>query len=270
MSFIDVMKINDVMKKFLLVICLSVVAVLSSSGQKVSDETLTYNVMFKWGFIEKEAGVIRLSTEVNKDEGYFTSVMTGASTSIADKIYSVRDTLSGKMMLESLEPVYYEKIAHEGGEFSRDVIHYTRDSAGSVSAKTLREKTDKKGNSSKGEKLLTATGITLDMLSAFYYMRHIDYQSMSVGESVVFNIFSARHKELLRITYLGTEDVKTGKNGELVPTYHISFTFTYDDKNKEQSSDPIEAWMSQNEERTPLQIVGKLPVGKIRCRLVSE
>lgn len=139
MSFIDVMKINDVMKKFLLVICLSVVAVLSSSGQKVSDETLTYNVMFKWGFIEKEAGVIRLSTEVNKDEGYFTSVMTGASTSIADKIYSVRDTLSGKMMLESLEPVYYEKIAHEGGEFSRDVIHYTRDSAGSVSAKTLRE-----------------------------------------------------------------------------------------------------------------------------------
>ncbi len=108
------------------------------------------------------------------------------------------------------------------------------------------------------------------MLSAFYYMRHIDYQSMSVGESVVFNIFSARHKELLRITYLGTEDVKTGKNGELVPTYHISFTFTYDDKNKEQSSDPIEAWMSQNEERTPLQIVGKLPVGKIRCRLVSE
>ena len=35
MSFIDVMKINDVMKKFLLVICLSVVAVLSSSGQDI-------------------------------------------------------------------------------------------------------------------------------------------------------------------------------------------------------------------------------------------
>ncbi len=111
------------MKKFLLVICLSVVAVLSSSGQKVSDETLTYNVMFKWGFIEKEAGVIRLSTEVNKDEGYFTSVMTGASTSIADKIYSVRDTLSGKMMLESLDRFIMKRSLMR--EVSSAVMSYT-------------------------------------------------------------------------------------------------------------------------------------------------
>ena len=121
-----------------------------------------------------------------------------------------------------------------------------------------------------GEKLHTATGITLDMLSAFYYMRHLDYESMSVGESAVFNIFSARHKELLRITYLGKQDLDVGKNGAPVSTYHISFTFTYDENKKQQSSDPIEAWMAEDESRTPLQVVGKLPVGKIRCRLKSD
>lgn len=258
------------MKRFFLAVVLAVGMNVALMGQAVADESLTYGVMFKWGIIEKEAGLIQLNTEVNRDEGYFTSVMTGASTSIADKIYTVRDTLRGKMMLESLEPVYYEKIAHEGGEFRRDEITYTRDGSGEVSAKTLLRKVDKKGNATMGENLLTASGITLDMLSAFYYMRHLDYQNMNPGESAVFNIFSARHKELLRITYLGTDSLKFGKNGARVPTYHISFTFTYDDKKKEQSSDPIEAWMAQDEARTPYQVVGKLPIGKIRCRLKTD
>lgn len=259
------------MTKFLLTIGFIAGMAWSAMGQSaVSDETLTYGVMFKWGFIEKEAGIIRLQTDVNEPEGYFTSVMTGASTSIADKIYTVRDTLRGKIMLESMEPVFYEKIAHEGGEFRRDQLNYVRDEFGNVSAQALLEKVDKKGNQSMGEKLHTATGITLDMLSAFYYMRHLDYENMSVGESAVFNIFSARHKELLRITYLGKQDLDIGKNGAPVSTYHISFTFTYDENKKQQSSDPIEAWMAEDSGRTPIQIVGKLPVGKIRCRLKND
>lgn len=259
------------MKRYILTVILMVaVAVGGMHGQSVTDETLTYGVMFKWGIIEKEAGLIQLRTEVNRDEGYFTSVMTGASTSIADKIYTVRDTLRGKIMLESLEPVYYEKLAHEGGEFRRDEINYTRDGSGEVSARAILEKVDKKGNLTTGEKMHTASGVTLDMLSAFYYMRHLDYENMHEGESVVFNIFSAKHKELLRITYLGKADLKIGNDGAPVPTYHISFTFTYNDKKKEQSSDPIEAWMAQDENRTPYQVVGKLPIGKIRCRLKTK
>lgn len=259
------------MKNVLLTTAMAAACLLQASGQmKVKDETLTYGVMFKWGFIEKEAGLIRLVTEVNEGDDYFTSVMTGASTSIADKIYSVRDTLSGRIMLDSMEPVYYEKIAHEGGEFRRDQLNYVRDEFGNVSAQALLEKVDKKGNSTMGENLHTATGITLDMLSAFYYMRHLNYDTMNVGESVVFNIFSARHKELLKITYLGKTDLVYGKNDAPTPTYHISFTFTYDANKKEQSSDPIEAWMAMDEGRTPLQVVGKLPVGKIRCRLKTD
>ncbi|MDE6164078.1 MAG: DUF3108 domain-containing protein, partial [Muribaculaceae bacterium] len=73
-----------------------------------------------------------------------------------------------------------------------------------------------------------------------------------------------------RITYLGKADLKIGNNGTPVPTYHISFAFTYNDKKKAQSSDPIEAWMAQDETRTPYQVTGKLPIGKIRCRLKTK
>ena len=126
------------MTKFILTIGFIAGMAWSAMGQTaVSDETLTYGVMFKWGFFEKEAGIIRLQTDVNEEEGYFTSVMTGASTSIADKIYTVRDTLRGKIMLESMEPVFYEKIAHEGGEFRRDQLNYVRDEFGNVSAQAL-------------------------------------------------------------------------------------------------------------------------------------
>lgn len=45
---------------------------------------------------------------------------------MVDAFYSVRDTLLGTIMQDKLEPVYYEKIAREGGEFKRDVIVYDR------------------------------------------------------------------------------------------------------------------------------------------------
>ena len=256
--------------RFILFFSVIVGAVCQISGQIVSDEVLNFGVMFKWGLIEKEAGLISLTTEVNEKDGYFTSELIGVSTSVAEKFYSVRDTLRGKILIDGIEPVYYEKIAHEGGVFRRDEVRYFRDGTGNVSAMTSLYKVDKKGNVTEDGKEFSATGVTLDMLSAFYYMRHIDYDNMDVGESVVYNIFSARKKETLRITYLGTQDLKLNKHEASVPTYHISFTFTSDVNKKAQSSDPIEAWMAQDDSRTPYQVVGKLPVGKIRCRLKSK
>ncbi|MDE6164945.1 MAG: hypothetical protein K2F62_05025 [Muribaculaceae bacterium] len=56
------------MKRYILSVILMVaVAVGGMHGQSVTDETLTYGVMFKWGIIEKEAGLIQLRTEVNRD-----------------------------------------------------------------------------------------------------------------------------------------------------------------------------------------------------------
>lgn len=223
-------------------------------------EHLKYRVMYKWGLINKQAGSVTLSTH-DFNDGYFKSTLIGRSATWADKFFSVRDTLMGTIMADRLEPVYYEKIAREGGDFKRDVITYDR-STPTVTGDCQRWRQKKKSTEVIHSTVsITGTGVTLDMLSAFYYMRHIDYHSMKIGQDVTTNIFSGQKKEILKITYKGTRTIEVaGKNYN---SYYISFSFTGD--NGKKSSDDIFAWISTDSNRIPLMLLGNLTIGSIRC-----
>lgn len=262
------------MKK-ILALFLGVVAFLSVSAQSftphIVNEKLTYDVMFKWGFIEKTAGVVNLMTTPDPDTDYFSSMLTGRSIDLADNIYTVRDTLIGKISKITVEPVVYERIAHEGGGFYRDKVSFYNDGQGNVTGNATSYKLSKSGEEKHGEKLMTATGITLDMLSALYYVRYIDYDNMKQGDSMIFNIFSGSKQERLKITYQGKTSVSAPAfDGDSLPCYRISFSFTYNDHDKKKSSDPIEAWIGTDSMRIPYQLTGKLPIGGIKCVLTSS
>lgn len=263
------------MKNFVsLVIGLAILLPQIASAQNlkpnVKNEKLTYDVMFKWGFVEKTAGVVNLITELDDNSEYFSSLLTGKSVDLADNFYTVRDTLIGKISAIDIQPVIYERIAHEGGGFYKDKVEFSNDGQGNVTGNATSYKKNKKGKEKQGEKLMTATGITLDMLSALYYVRYIDYDNMKPGDNQVVNIFSGSKQERLRITYLGKETVQApALNNQSLTSYHISFTFTYNDNDKKKSSDPIEAWIAVDETRVPYQLTGKLPIGGIKCVLTE-
>lgn len=235
-------------------------AAQTAPGYKPAVETLKYRVMYKWGLINKQAGTVTLSTHDFSD-GYFKSTLIGRSATWADRFFTVRDTLMGTIMADKLEPVYYEKIAREGGDFKRDIITYDRTSA-SVTGDCQRWRLKKKSTETVHSTVsIVGTGVTLDMLSSFYYMRHIDYPSMKVGDSVTTNIFSGQKKEILKIVYKGKRSVEVA--GETHDCYYISFSFTGD--NGKKSSDDIFAWISTDSNRIPLMLLGNLSIGSIRC-----
>lgn len=250
------------MKKLLtlLAVLLSVQFAVAQDAYKPSLEKLSYKVMYKWGIISKQAGTVTLETHTFTN-GYFKSTLVGRSATWADKFYSVRDTLLGTIMQGSLEPVYYEKIAREGGEFKRDVIEYDRSTdeiVGNCHRWRQKKKSDEIVHSTTS---ITGTGVTLDMLSSFYYMRHIDYPSMKPGESVTTNIFSGTKKEILKITYHGIKTVEVDDRN--YRCYYIKFSFT--SGNGKKSSDDMSAWISTDGKRIPMMLMGNLPVGSIRC-----
>lgn len=250
------------MKKILTILLLAV-SLQWAAGQeayKPSLETLRYRVMYKWGLISKQAGTVTLQTHTFAD-GYFSSTLVGRSAAWADKFYSVRDTLMGTIMADRLEPIYYEKIAREGGEFKRDIITYDRTTE-TVRGDCQRWRQKKKSNEVIHSTVsITGTGVTLDMLSSFYYMRHIPYQQMKAGQSVTTNIFSGSKKETLRITYQGIRSIEVdGKNFDC---YYITFGFTMD--NGKKSSDDLQAWIKTDSSRIPILLQGSLPVGSIKC-----
>lgn len=241
----------------LLFIILSVAT--SAMAATFANESLDYKVMYKWGLIHKQAGHATLTLR-NQGDRYITQ-LTAASEKWADRFYMVRDTLNGIIIKKGFLPIFYEKIAREGGEYKRDIIKYTRTGNSVVGDCTRIRQKNKKKPITTDSIILEAQGMTIDMLSAFYYMRSIDYQKMKPGKNESLNVFSGKRKELLKIIYHGVETIEYDER--TYQCYHITFTFTSEEKKK--TSDDMDAWITTDSRRIPVKLEGKLPVGKIHC-----
>lgn len=224
----------------------------------LKDETLTYDVIYKWGFINKVAGHATMT--LRSDGNYYKASLYAKNAPWANSIYTLRDTLYSTMTREGLYPVKYTYIAHENGKYKKYILDF-KHSGNSFTALAVRHKRSKPdAQTSTSEITLSADGMTVDMLSSFFYLRTLPFDNMAIGESHTVNIFSGTKKELLKITYLGKETIKN--NGSNLATYSINFTFT---RNGKVSSDPISAWISADSRRIPIKVEGSLPVGKVRA-----
>lgn len=233
----------------------------STPQWKVKPETITYDVMYKWGLINKKAGSVAMTTSVDSRSDTFSALLTAASAPWADRFFMVRDTLMGTIDSHTYLPSYYEKISHEGGAYSRDLLRFTHKDDVTRADATRWRRGKKAKEVSVSSAVHEAQGITLDMLSSYYFMRRIDYAAMKPGQAVKMNIFSGKRKELLTIHYQGLDKVDIG--GRKLDSYHITFTFTTE--GGKVSSDNMDAWISTTPSRIPLLLEGKLPVGKVRA-----
>ncbi len=250
------------MKKILLVASLLTTLVsYAAFAWDVPKERLSYDVMYKWGLINKKAGSVSLTTSPHATQHEFNAELVGATAPWADHFFMLRDTLKGTIDSRNFFPSYYEKIAHEGGAYDHDILHYTRSGEKVRANATMWHRRKKEKTLERTEMVHEAEGATMDMLSSFYYMRQLDFPSMKKGDSVRLNVFSGQKKEFLTIHFQGMENVKIGKKS--YPCYHITFTFTT--KGGTKSSDNMDAWISTHGTRIPLLMEGKLPVGKVRA-----
>lgn len=250
--------------KTLRVVIFAILCIFVLSVGKIAafnNESLQYKVMYKWGLVNKQAGTATLSLKRAGDN--YNMLLTAASDPWADKVYKVRDTLVGVMDVANLNPLLYKKMSHEGSERKHDEVHYTIN-GNSVTGKCIRKKWGKNGKISVNQQqILTAEGKTLDMLSAFYYMRSLSYASMKPGTVKKVNLFSGKRKETLTITYKGVETIEL--DGKTYKTYHITFRFFDPTKAKKQTDAPMDAWLSADARCIPLMLEGKLKIGKVQC-----
>lgn len=246
----------------ILIISILSLSILSAFAQDFKSETLKYKVMFKWGLVNQKAGDVTISLNATPDMYY--ARLTAASVTWADKFFKVRDTLTCDIKREGFLPQIYVKHAHEGGTYENNVVAYSRE--GNVTYGHCTSIKEKDGKEKRNLKLtLEATGTTLDMFSAFYYMRALPFQNWKTGHVEKLNVFSGRKKELLTIKYDGKETVDY--DGKKFDCYKITFLFTTDGKKK--SSDDMQAWISADKKRVPIKLEGKLPVGSVKCFLVN-
>ncbi|MDE6284045.1 MAG: DUF3108 domain-containing protein [Muribaculaceae bacterium] len=237
---------------------------MTVSAWNVPDETLQYDVHFKWGFISANAGVATLSTQNLPGTNQFRATLTGRSVDLLGHYYSVGDTMVGTIMSDTMQPVYTQYLSQESGEFSIETISY--DTSGPSSegnivkqlpdGKVLRSRVSHYGG-----------GLTLDLLAVFYYIRQIDYPAMTPGQQVKVNIFSGSNPETLVVTYNGQSSIDTDNGPQQV--YQISLTFSAENGGQ-TNSDNMNVSISTGDARIPLYINGSLKVGHLVCRYIGS
>lgn len=244
-------------------VCLILAYGTASADTKFADETLKYVITYKWGLITKDSGDATLSLK-NQGSKYYIK-LTGKTRPWADGMFRVRDTLISVMDKEKFRPISYTKVAHEGDKYSKDVIEYSYSGA-NVSGKATKYR-EKKGTIKTENLDLSATGDTFDMLSVFYWLRTIDPATLPVGKKVTATLFSGTHEETVKIWKAGEKTIKM-RDGAKREAWHLKFTFT--SKGGKKTSDDIDAWISKDGKRIPLEIKGSLPLGHVCAYLVKD
>jgi len=224
------------------------------SALTLSNETLNYQIVYHWGVVWKHAGDATLS--INKSGNGYHAMLTGKTRSWADKIYPVRDTLKCTMQ-SNFRPLKYEKFTHEKSYYAHDVVDFNN-GASSTSATCKRYRKNKPTATLS----LSTSGVAYDMLSTFFMLRNLDYSKMAESKVYKTCIFSGKQKETLTIKYQGVKQLQL-RDKSRHQAHHIKLQFTQDGGKK--SSDDIDAYISTMPNRIPLLVVGKLPIGEIKC-----
>ena len=274
------------MKKYL---CLALCAMLwtgnvqttsavtpAKSSKKI--ESLTYNAYWHWGFIWKLAGSGVLSQwEETLADGSVRrhGQLCGRSLSIVETIMKVRDTLDC-YYTPQLVPLEYCKKTNEGsyraiernyyhsyvdGKICKSVSEADRADIDSTVVDVYRWRS-KKGND---RRRLSNEGVGFDMLSIFYELRNIDFDSMKKGERRQYYITAGVKNQRMNITYKGRQTC-TMKSGKKYPAYAVELTFA----SKDSDSTPVQAWLSTDPDHRPLSVVINLKrIGAVQGELVE-
>lgn len=258
------------MNKFKIIFATALLLFCVSAARAIQPETLNYVVSYKWGLIHKDAGNARVTVK-NAPNGRMSITLTARTKPWADKFFPVRDTLYTLVDAKSLKPFKYIKTAHEDGAYSREELTFSYPPGGVVLAEAKRAKRRKKDAPDKplshSKRTLSASGQAFDFLSAFYYVRALDFSNMAPGKKYKTTVFSGKIAETLTLSVVGKERI-TLRDKSKQEAWKIRFRFTSTDGGKKKSSEDIEAWISTDPSHKVLQLIGQLPVGQVRIYLI--
>jgi hypothetical protein len=158
----------------------------------------------------------------------------------------------------------YESYIDKKGVFPWQFVRRV-DEGGHKVTQDYTFKHDKlKVNNGKGKEFTVPLAIQ-DMVSSFYYARTLDFKKMKVGDVVEFKCFMDDEIWPLKIKFVGDEviHIRKGKFNckKFVPVVQKGRYF--------ESENDVNFWVTNDENRIPIFIRAKIPVGTVKLHLVE-
>lgn len=223
-------------------------------------EELTYDLYYKYGILNMKGGKATLKTEDTSYNGKDAYKMTLYATTggLVGSLFTIDDTLTSYMD-KNLIPQLFVKGADEVGDYTRERHIYSYQN-NKTSIRTIRYR----NNEFKFDENIVTDRCTYDMVSILAFARTLDYSNMKKGDNTQVQFITGKRLVNMYIRYQGTSSLKVN-NGKTYEAVELSLMIL-DDAFVDQE-EAMRVWITNDENKLPLQIYSKLKVGEMRSVL---
>ncbi len=249
------------MKKFAVIIGASALLLAMTSSTNVTyptvnnksfqiGEKLRYRITY--GIMDAGEAVLEVKSTTKKgaNRDLLHVVGTGRTLGTFSAFYKVHDVYESYLDKTGIFPWFFKRRVDEGGYKIEQDYTFKHDKL--------------KVNTSEGKEYTIPMGIQ-DMISSFYYARTMDFKNMKINQTFEFKCFMDGETWPLKVKYVGTEviHIRKGKFScmKFVPVVQKGRYF--------KSEDDVNFWVTNDENRIPILVKAKIPVGSIKMHLVE-
>lgn len=231
----------------------------SFAQQSWKDETLKYALYI--GPIK--AGEARLITKNTEFEGQKVVRMDliAMTTSAAEKLFSMNDTLTTYLDAKTSRPVYFRKHCFEGDDRYEEFARYTYAEDGTCKAQM--RKNYKSGRVK--ERTESSTTAVYDMVSVMAYARTMNTSGLKEGKHIDFRLVDAAEILDECLVYQGREKIKV--SGKKYDCLVFKLVEPYQEKGKTKFKDILTIYVTDDSSRTIVQMDIKFKVGSAKAKL---
>ena len=222
-------------------------------------EVITYKAYYNWGFIWLHAGEVEFKVTSKRYEGRDVYHLYGYGTSFKsyDWIFKVREKYQSYVDPETLMPLWYERDVYEGGYTAFE--DYKFDYKNNVINTYIQKR---KNPGVYGT--LPLTPCLLDVMSAVYYFRSMDFSKYRVGDKIPLHMILDSESYNLHMRYLGKEEVKTRDK----QTYKcLKFAIQLVEGTMFKGDEDAIIWVTDDENKVPVIVEAQILVGSVKAIL---
>lgn len=224
-------------------------------------EELNYKVIYNWGMIWAESGKATFRVGSAQIKGRTLYVFNGSGSTYPnyDWFYKVKDVFESYVDSATMRPLTTSATISEG---SKKEKHYY---AFNFNAKKAYTKITR-GN--KPEKLdtINTAACTIDVTTAIYYARNIDYSNCKKNDTIGISLLLDGKVYPIYIRYLGKGQYDAGALGK----YNcIKFSPLLVEGSIFKGGEGMTVWVTDDKNKIPLYIETPIVVGSIKVKLTS-
>ncbi len=220
-------------------------------------EKLNYRVSYNWEFVWVDAGKVSFSVESMKIDDlrhwYFQS--SGKSLPTYDWLFKVRDNFESVTDSISFRPKWYERKTLEGNYLANNCLEFFQEQGIIITE-------SENSNKPYTVDTLPYNNNVMDLLTAVYYARSMDYSKMQSEDKITLDVIIDGKIYALSGRYRGNETVEN-HDGKIYQCYRFSVTLVEGTIFK--AGEEADIWLTADKNKIPILIEARILVGSVKA-----